>query len=76
MAGGFLTALERPRPAICISIGRGLLVQSACLIALVALLGGEGIWCTAIVSEGLCLIATLWILRRNLSTLTDAPADR
>lgn len=76
VAGGFLTALERPRPAICISIGRGLLVQSACLVTLVALLGGEGIWYTAIVSEGLCLIATLWLLRRNLSTLTDAPADR
>ena len=32
--GGFMTAIERPVPAICISVGRGLALQSAVLLLL------------------------------------------
>ena len=62
--GGFMTALERPVPAICISVGRGLVLQSAVLMLLAALFGGDALWYTPILSEGLCLILSLFALRR------------
>ena len=43
LMGGFLTAVEQPRPAICISTGRGLVLQAGALLALAALWGGEAI---------------------------------
>ncbi len=64
VAGGFMTALERPVPAICISVGRGLVLQSAVLLLLAALFGGDALWYTPILSEGLCLILSVFALRR------------
>ena len=61
--GGFLTALERPIPAISISVGRGLVLQSAVLLALAALFGGEALWYTPIISEALCLAMSVIFLR-------------
>ena len=62
--GGFLTALERPVPAISISVGRGLVLQSAVLLTLAAVFGGEALWYTPILSEAMCLIMSLFFLRR------------
>ena len=59
-----MTALERPVPAICISVGRGLVLQSAVLLLLAALFGGDALWYTPILSEGLCLILSVFALRR------------
>lgn len=64
--GGFLTALERPKPAICISMGRGLVLQSMCLLTLAAIGGGDAIWFTPIFSEILCLCMSLFFLRQYL----------
>ena len=64
VVGGFMTALERPVPAICISVGRGLALQSAVLLLLAALFGGDALWYTPILSEGLCLILSFSALRR------------
>ena len=61
--GGFLTALERPIPAISISVGRGLVLQSAVLLMLAALFGGETLWYTPIISEALCLAMSVIFLR-------------
>ena len=61
--GGFLTALERPVPAISISIGRGLVLQSAVLLTLAAVFGGEALWYTPIISEALCLVMSVSFLR-------------
>ena len=61
--GGFLTALERPIPAISISVGRGLVLQSAVLLTLAALFGGETLWYTPIISESLCLAMSVIFLR-------------
>lgn len=63
VVGGFMTALERPVPAICISVGRGLVLQSAVLFALAALFGGEALWYTPIFSEALCLFLSFFFLR-------------
>ena len=61
--GGFLTALERPIPAISISVGRGLVLQSAVLLTLAAVFGGEALWYTPIISEALCLAMSVILLR-------------
>ena len=44
LIGGFMTALERPRQATAISIGRGLVLQSISLMALSLSFGADGIW--------------------------------
>lgn len=72
LIGGFLTALERPKPAICISTGRGLIIQSAALLTLASLFGGDAIWFTPIVSEGLCLVMSLLFLRSYLRSTKKA----
>ena len=61
--GGFLTALERPLPAISISVGRGLVLQSAVLLLFAAVFGGEALWYTPILSEAMCLVLSLLFLR-------------
>ena len=63
--GGYMTALEQPMPAICISTGRGLIVQAAVLMVLAAATNGAGIWLTPIFSEGLVLCMALVFLKRN-----------
>ena len=62
--GGYLTARERPRGAIAISTGRGLIVQAAALLTLAATLGGDAIWFTPVISEGLILLLSVVLLRR------------
>lgn len=62
--GGYMTAIERPLPALSISIGRGLVLQSAVLFTLSAVFGGDALWYTPIFSEALCLTMSLFFLRR------------
>ena len=64
--GGYLTALERPRGAIAISTGRGLIVQAMALLALAAALGGDAIWFAPVISEVLVLVLSLVLLRKVL----------
>jgi len=66
LIGGFMTALERPRQAIAISIGRGLVLQSISLMALSLSFGADGIWYTPILSEAMCLIMSMLFLRQYL----------
>ena len=64
--GGYLTARERPRGAIAISTGRGLIVQAMALLALAAALGGDAIWFAPVISEVLVLVLSLVRLRKVL----------
>lgn len=64
--GGYLTARERPRGAIAISTGRGLIVQAIALLALAATLGGDAIWFTPVISEAVVLVLSLILLRKVL----------
>ena len=70
--GGYLTALERPMPAIAISTGRGLIVQSVALVALAAVTRGAGLWFTPILSEVLVLAMAVVFLKRNLKQMNMA----
>lgn len=65
VTGGFMTSLERPFPAISISLSRGLILQSAALL-LASAMGGDFIWMTPIFSESLTLMISFFFLRRYL----------
>jgi putative MATE family efflux protein len=71
VAAGYLTARERPGRAICVSVGRGLVLQAAALGLLTGFFGGAGIWWTTLVSESVCLALSLAMLK---SAQTAVPA--
>lgn len=64
VTAGFFTAIERPVYSVIISSARSFVLLSACLIAMTALLGENGIWLSTVVSEGLCLLITLFFFWR------------
>ena len=64
LIGGFLTAVERPRSAITVSVGRGLVLQGSCLLLLAAIWGGNTIWFASVISESICLVFSICFLRR------------
>ena len=66
LMGGFLTAVEWPKAAISISVGRGLAFQAGALLLLAAAVGGTGIWFAPVISEALCAVMAVWFLRRFL----------
>ena len=66
LMGGFLTAVEQPRSAISISVGRGLLFQATALVALAVTVGGSTIWFAPVISECICAIMAVLFLRRFL----------
>ena len=61
---GFLTAMERPVPAVAISTGRGLILQGSILLLLAAVFGGISIWFAPLISELLCLGLSVFFLLR------------
>lgn len=61
---GFLTAMERPVPAVAISTGRGLILQGSILLLLAAVFGGSSIWFAPLISELLCLGLSVFFLLR------------
>lgn len=61
---GFLTAMERPVPAVAISTGRGLVLQGSILLLLAAVFGGSSIWFAPLISELLCLGLSVFFLLR------------
>lgn len=66
---GFLTAMERPVPAVAISTGRGLILQGSILLLLAAVFGGSSIWFAPLISELLCLgLSVFFLLRLRRTT--------
>ena len=52
---GYLAAVERSLPAVLLSAGRGFVLLVACLLLLVRLFGGAGIWWAPLLSESVTL---------------------
>lgn len=59
LMGGFLTAVERPRSRLCISMGRGLVLQAGVLLLLAVLWGGSSIW-FAPSARSCCALSWRW----------------
>lgn len=71
---GFLTAMERPVPAVAISTGRGLILQGSILLLLATVFGGSSIWFAPLISELLCLgLSVFFLLRLRRTHRTLAP---
>lgn len=62
---GFYTAVERPRYAIIVSLGRGLVLMALSLAVLSALFGEVGIWLTTTLSEILCMATAGYIFKKH-----------
>ena len=73
---GFFTAMQHHFPALTISFGRGLVLISGCLMVLSVVLGDVGIWLSPLVSEGICLVITLFFLLRYFQKLRQNKQER
>ena len=56
--GGYFTSIEKAEFATAISFTRSILALVGALIVLTRLFGGEGIWWSPTVAEGICLVMT------------------
>lgn len=67
---GYFTAIEKPVPALLISIGRSFVLLVASLALLLVLLGGSGIWWAPALSEVVCFVLTailFWRYEKGMS---------
>lgn len=64
VTAGYLTAREKPVPALAVSLGRGFVLQAAVLLLLFALFGGAGLWWAALGSELLVAGLSLLFLKK------------
>ena len=72
LMGGFLTAVEQPKAAISISVGRGLAFQAGALFLLAFAVGGTAIWYAPLVSEALCAVMAVLFMRKFLNKMKAA----
>ena len=61
---GFYSAVEKPKYALIISLGRGLVVIAASLFVMVNIFGDVGIWLSATISEIICLVVSVTIFMK------------
>ncbi len=61
---GFYSAVEKPKFAMIISLGRGLIVIAASLFVMVNVFGDTGVWLSTTVSELICLIVSITIFAK------------
>lgn len=61
--GGYFTAIERPKSALAISLSRGFVALVISLAVLIPLMGGDGIWWAATLSEVVCLVLSVGLYR-------------
>lgn len=63
VAAGYFTAIEKSGKAVIISLGRGLVMLVISMAVLTLLFGGRGIWWAALLSEGLCVVVSVILLK-------------
>ena len=63
---GYFTSLELPKPAMSISIGRGVIFTSIFVLAFGFLFGETGVWTAAAASETCSLLLALMFYRRKI----------
>ncbi len=63
---GYFTSLELPKPAMSISIGRGVVFTSIFVLAFAFLFGEIGVWTAAAASETCALVLALVFYKRKI----------
>lgn len=65
---GFFTALNNGKISAILSVARSLVLELVSIYVLPLLFGADGLWCTVIAADGLCLILTvsMWVKYRNV----------
>lgn len=63
VAAGYFTAVEKSGTAVLISLGRGFVMLVGSMLILTACFGGKGIWWAALLSEALCLMVSVLLLK-------------
>lgn len=65
---GFFTALNNGKISAILSVARSLVLELVSIYVLPLLFGADGLWCTVIAADGLCLILTvsMWVKYRNI----------
>ena len=63
---GYFTSLELPKPAMSISIGRGVVFTSIFVLAFAFFFGETGVWTAAAASETCALVLALTFYRRKI----------
>ncbi len=67
----FFVSVEKPSIAAVVSLGRGFFLILASLYIMIAILGGEGIWYSAILSEGVCMIIAILLFKTKIRTVYE-----
>ena len=67
LLGGYFTSIEREKSSIAVSLGRGMVFLFISIELLPRIIGGQGVWWGAVLSEFLCicLTAVLWRLYKR-----------
>lgn len=65
VAGGFMTASEKPGLALGLSLGRGCVMPALALLVLTSLFGEGGIWWAAVTADVSMALIGFAVLRRN-----------
>jgi len=71
IVSAFFVSVENPIVSTIISLGRGFVIVTISLFTMIFLFGGEGIWYTTIVSELICMLISLILLKRNYKLITE-----
>lgn len=65
LISGFFAAIAKPKYATIISISRGLVIITLALFIMTSVFGETGIWLATAVSEGISIIISLSIFKKN-----------
>ena len=71
LISGYFTAVDMPRRAFPISLGRSLLFLLPALGVTGFLIGGEALWYTTLISEGVCLFMSVFLLFKSRGKIAD-----
>lgn len=65
---GFFTALNNGKISAILSVARSLILQLVSIYVLPFFFGADGLWCTVIATDGICLILTviMWVKYRKV----------
>ena len=65
--GGYFASIEKAGFATFISLTRSLIALVGCMMLLIAVLGGDGIWWSPLMAEAVCLVFSLLMLKRSFA---------